>query len=373
VDLGAILLFGGLAGALFVAAWLLVHGYWRGLGILRIRRAGPRPLHTSQHRIWEEPDGDRADLAGGPGGIDGAPVAPFVFLHEHLDGSQPCVSVRDARGRRWRVKWGNEVNAECFAVRVAWACGYFAEVTHFVRSGVITEAHGLRRAAACIDRGGRFVDARFELDDPDVHKLFEEHSWAWDDNPFVGARELSGLKIVVMLLSNWDTKDRRDVARGSNTAIFEVRVAPPRRGRREARYLISDWGGAMGRWGANVVSRGRWDCAGFEAQTPQFVTGVRDGEVVFGYVGQHTADIARAIPVDHVRWFVGIASRLSEAQFVDALAASGASSEEKQRFAAALGARIRQLQAVAAERPPDVSATPAPDADVAWTSARRRA
>ena len=51
--------------------------------------------------------------------------------------------------------------------------------------------------------------------------MFEEHSWAWNDNPFVGTRELHGLKMLVMLLSNWDTKDRRDVARGSNTAIFE--------------------------------------------------------------------------------------------------------------------------------------------------------
>ncbi len=45
-----------------------------------------------------------------------------------------------------------------------------------------------------------------------------------------------------MLLSNWDAKERRDVARGSNTAIFEYRVS---RFGSEARYLIIDWGGAM--------------------------------------------------------------------------------------------------------------------------------
>ena len=28
---------------------------------------------------------------------------------------------------------------------------------------------------------------------------------------------------------------------------------------REARYLITDWGGAMGKWGSNIVSRDRWD------------------------------------------------------------------------------------------------------------------
>ena len=62
-----------------------------------------------------------------------------------------------------------------------------------------------------------------------------------------------------MLLSNWDNKDVRDVARGSNTAIFEYRMD---RDVREARYLIIDWGAALGTWGSNVLSRGRWDCAG---------------------------------------------------------------------------------------------------------------
>jgi hypothetical protein len=150
-----------------------------------------------------------------------------------------------------------------------------------------------------------------------------------------------------MLLSNWDTKDRRDVARGSNTAIFEHRVSP---WTREARYLITDWGGAMGRWGTNVVSRGRWDPEGFEAQTPQFVTGVReDGIVTFGYVGQRTADVAFDIPVDHVRWFHQYASRLTEALLREALLASGATEEEAGRFARALLERITQLGRAAAE------------------------
>jgi hypothetical protein len=37
-----------------------------------------------------------------------------------------------------------------------------------------------------------------QLDDPGVRKMFEEHSWAWDDNPFVGSPQLNGLKVVVM-------------------------------------------------------------------------------------------------------------------------------------------------------------------------------
>lgn len=340
-----ILLWAAVAAAGFVGAWLMTRGVWRAIGAYRLRKAGPRRLRATSHAIWRDPGAiERLTLAHGPGGPDGVPLPPFRFLEEHASGSQPCLSLVDARGRRWRAKWGPEARVEAFAVRMAWALGYFAEVTHFVPSGEISAVGPLQRAASCVEPpNGAFIDARFELDDPHVVKHFEEHSWAWDDNPFVGSRELDGLKILVMLLSNWDSKDRRDVARGSNTAIFEEHVGRWPRRRREARYLLSDWGGSMGRWGANIVTRGRWDVEGFEAQTPQFAGGTVDGRMVFGYAGQRTADIAGHIPVAHARWFHGIASRLSAEQIQAGLLASGATSEEAQRFAAAIVARIGQL------------------------------
>lgn len=336
------------AVAAVVVGRLLLNGAWRALGAYRIRRAGPRRLHASRHRLWREPDAAALDPVHGPGSAGVAPTAPFRFVTEHTSGSQPCVAVRDARNRLWRVKWGHEVRCETFAVRLAWACGYFAEVTYFVPDGVIEGAAGLQRARSCVDAGtGRFSDARFELEDPAVRTLFEEHSWAWDDNPFVGTPQLSGLKMVVMLLSNWDTKDRRDVARGSNTAIFEHRVS---RWRREARYLLTDWGGSMGRWGTNVATRGRWDAVGFEEQTPQFVQGVDNGIVRFGYTGQRTADIAHGIPVAHVQWLAPHLTRLDDEFLTRALLESGATAEEAGRFASALRARIRQLQDVAQQQ-----------------------
>ena len=78
-------------------------------------------------------------------------------------------------------------------------------MTHYVAEGVITGAEGLTRARSCVDDEGRFAEARFEIEDRSVRMLFGEHSWAWDDNPLVGTQQLSGLKLVVMLLSNWDT------------------------------------------------------------------------------------------------------------------------------------------------------------------------
>ena len=321
--------------------FVVVHAVWRAAGLFMISRAGPRRLSATAHLIWRDPGRvEDLDLWHGPGGSDFEPRAPFRFVEEHLAGSQPCVSVNDAQGRLWRVKWGDEVRSENFAVRLVWACGYFSEVTYFVRSGRIDGARALQRASSCIGPDCSFADARFELEDPGVRKLFEEHSWAWNDNPFLETRELHGLKILVMLLSDWDTKDRRDVARGSNTAIFEHRVS---RLRREARYLITDWGGSMGRWGANIVTRGRWDPEGFAAQTPAFVADVEGDQVKFGYSGQRTADVAEGIRTSDVRWLHSYISRLSDDQIRSSLEASGASQEEATVFTRALRERIDQL------------------------------
>ena len=203
-----------------------VYLVWHLRGRWKIRRAGPRRLIAVRHRIWREPTSAEAGRSAFRSWRRrGVPVPPFRFVEEHLAGSQPCVAVRDARDRLWRVEVGTR--------------GQAGSVCRAPRRGVrlLRRGHTLRRrperspsvkdlarARQCIADDGWFADARFELEDRDVRMLFDEHSWAWNDNPFVGTRQLSGLKIVTMLLSNWDTKDRRDVARGSNTAIFEVPV-----------------------------------------------------------------------------------------------------------------------------------------------------
>ena len=351
----------GIAGT--AIAFFLLKAAWRLIGYYKVRKAGPPPLSGAEHILWRDPGNvAQLDLACGSGGSDGRPAPPFDFLEEHHSGSQPCVSVRDERGRRWRVKWGSEVHSETFAVRFVWACGYFAETTHFVAKGVIRGANGLTRASSCVQPDGCFTDARFELDDPAVLKLFEEHSWSWNETPFTGTPQLAGLKILTMLLSNWDNKDRRDVARGSNTGIFVHRAS---RNRSEAHYLIIDWGASMGRWGATIVTRGRWDAAGFAAQTPQFVAGIDGEQVSFGYAGQRTSDTAAGITAADVRWLCRYLGKVTDTQIEAALTASGATSEEKESFTTSLRSRIEQLQAVAggaipaAAQSPDRSAAPA--------------
>jgi hypothetical protein len=327
-----------------IAVVLFARGIRHGRSRWKIWWAGKRRLRSTRAVIWRDPGPvENLDLAAGPGGRDGEPVPPFTFIHEHQTGTHPSVSVRDARNRKWRVKWGVEVQAETLATRLVWAAGYFAEPTYYVAEGVLEGAVALQRAANAVDEAGCFRHARFEVEEEGVIQHFEEHSWAWNDNPFVGTAELNGLKIVMMWVSNWDAKDVRDVGRGSNTAIFEYETPD---GRREARYLIIDWGGAFGRWG-NVM-RGRWDCAGFMAQTDQWVQGV-DGEFVrFGYTGQRTADIAEGIRVSDVTWLMRTLGRLTDRQIAAAVAASGGTPDEVRCFTRALRARLDALQQLVA-------------------------
>jgi hypothetical protein len=337
----------GVIAGVIVGTWL-VFLFWRVRSQLQRRAAGEATLQSARAVIWRDPGpAERLDLAAGPGGRDGAPAPPFTFVEEHQAGSSPCISIRDARDRLWRVKWGDEVHTEAFATRLAWAAGYFVETTYFVPGGRVEGIGQLGRARASFDENFQFTHARFELNERGVVKHFDEHSWAWNDNPFLGTRELNGLKIVMMLLSNWDNKDVRDVARGSNTAIFEYKIGP---NTREARYLITDWGAALGTWGNNILSRGRWDCAAYAGQNDQFILGM-DGEyVLWGYKGQRTADASGGISRSDVQWLYRFIGGITDEQLAAGLRASGGTETEITDFTKALRVRLNKLRDIAEGR-----------------------
>ena len=85
----------------------------------------------------------------------------------------------------------------------------------------------------------------------------------------------------------------------------------------------------------------------YAAQNEQFVTGVDNGLVKWGYQGQRTTDLTYDIRVEDVRWFYNLAGALSDEQLRAALRASGATAEEVEQFTAALRGRIEKLRQVA--------------------------
>jgi hypothetical protein len=296
---------------------------------------------TGKPVIWRDPgDVAKLDFIGGSGGRGKAPKPPFAFIEEILSGSNPKVLVVDAGGVKWSVKFGPEVHAEIFATRLAWAAGYFVEPLYFVADGVIDDLGELKRAKKHIRPDGSFADARFERQrEKGVRSLEDAESWSWLQNPFAGSKELNGLKAIMMLVSNWDNKDVRDIKRGSNTAIFKY----PMNSGTEDRYLVNDWGGAMGKWGG-YLKRGKWDCKGYTKQTPDFVKGVRGDLFVWGYEGQHTRDFADDIRISDMRWLTQFLGRVTDEQIREGLQASGANPDEVDCFARAVRDRINQIK-----------------------------
>ena len=295
--------------------------------------------------IWSDPGAvENLDFAGGIGGRMNAPKPPFTFLEESMSGTNPKVRIVDANGTQWTVKFGSEVNAETFATRMAWAAGYYVEPDYFIPSGKIEKLGPLSRAKKFIQPDGSFTAARFEKHhDKGVKKLDDEESWSWMENPFIGTKELNGLKVIMMLVSNWDNKDVRDIKRGSNTAIFRTKTGLGL----EDRYVITDWGGSMGKWGG-YITREKWDCKGFHGQTKDFVKGVKGDQVEFGYSGQHSDTFKEGIRVSDVQWVTQYLGRIGDNQLRVGLQASGATGEEVECFTKSLRDRINQLKTVTA-------------------------
>lgn len=297
----------------------------------------------ADQRVWQNPGRVEAkDFVGGVGGRSGVPRPPFRFIEEDVTGSTPKAKVRDARGRVWSVKWGEEVHSDTFASRLVWAVGYTVEPTYYVATGqLLGVPHGsLKRIKRYVSPAGEFRGARFQLRSQ-TDKFVAGKSWTWENNPFLGTRELDGLRIMVMLTSNWDNKDARDVDRDSNTGIFQ-HVAGHRT---SFLYFIPDWGASMGRWG-HTATRSKWDCIGYDDETRHFVKGVKHGFVEWGYSGQHTGDATREIPVAHVQWLMQYLGRVTDRQILAGLQTSGATEGEQRCYAMCVRRRIEQLQSL---------------------------
>lgn len=293
-------------------------------------------------RIWHDTgEVARLDLRYGSGGRENAPQPPFTFVEESEGGTQPKILVRDAAGRSYAVKFGEEVQGEVFAPRLAWAAGYYVEPTYYVASGTLQGGRPVGRARTYVKSGGTFRHAVFELrrDNP---RYLPNASWHWERNAFVGTRELNGLKVVVMLVSNVDNKDIRDKAEGSNTSMF----LDERGGKKEVLYMVGDWGATMGRWG-RLAKRARWNCPVYSEQSSEFVQREADGTLRFGFVGKHDSHFKESVRAADVRWLMERLGRLTDRQLRDGLEASGATAEEVGCFTRALRVRLDQLRRVA--------------------------
>ncbi|HLL74581.1 MAG TPA: hypothetical protein VK421_04900 [Pyrinomonadaceae bacterium] len=299
--------------------------------------------------LWRDPgDISRRDLRYGPGSPALAPKAPFTFVKETKGGESPKFKVRDARGTEWSVKLGPEAQAETVATRLVWAVGYFAEEAYYFDKvrvrGMKPLSRGREYVAGDTVRGARFEPRRANVE--------EGPEWSWRDSPFEGTREMSGLKVLMILLNNYDAR------KGNNHILY----TDTGRGV-EARYVVTDLGATLGRAGGMGGKRSKNDLADF--LSTKFVRGVdeKDGVVEFDfdtrprglfghlsvlhpkyYRGEVKKEAAmRGIPVEHAAWIGSLLSRLSDRQLRDAFGAAHYIEEVAGGYVRALRERIGQL------------------------------
>lgn len=281
--------------------------------------------------MWSEPtDIESRDLFYGEGGAEGAPDSngKFTFEKRVSSGTSEKIHVRDDKGRQWTVKFGPEAKPETSASRIVWAAGYHVDQDYFVKR---THIEG---------RGGFDVwDVRFERRDDGTKEV---GLWSWHANPFLGTRELQGLKVIMALLNNWDLKT-------DNNKI--IRASKKSGGDRDAQiYYIADVGGTLGSTGSfftkfpgfgNAPAGTKGDPDAFAGQA--FIDGVQNGQVVFHYKGKDPKAL-EGVTVENARWMGDLLGRLSDKQLADAFRAGGFTDSEIITYVKATRARINKLK-----------------------------
>ena len=282
------------------------------------RRPAGRPV------LWREHASPASlDLYWGPGGRGMSPdLRRLTFLKEEKGGFSTKYRVRDASGRVWVAKVGKEAQSETAATRLLWAAGYMTEITYLARR-------------ATIPGKGTFQNVRFEARPESVER---EGEWKWDENPFEGTREFQGLKVMMVLLNNWDIKDENNVLLQTDG---------------ELRYAISDLGATLGDTGKWPLlwrfTRSRNDPKGFRGD--KIIDEVKtDGRVDFEFSGKKRG-LFNDVTVEQARWAGRLLARLSDRQLSQAFRAANYTPAETRTLTAALRRRLNELTRLRAPGP----------------------
>lgn len=300
--------------------------------------------------LWRNPDDiSRRNLTFGPGSAELAPVAPFTFVKEELTGESPKFNVTDARGEKWVVKVGPEAQAEIVAGRLVWSVGYFADEAYYLERAEIKNLPKLSRGQEFIENRSVVRGARFE---PKRKDITRGENWDWEVNPFVQTRELDGLKVLMVLLANYDTSIRNNrILSAKNSSTGEL----------EARYVATDIGATLGKVGGLGGKRSKNSLEDFRSS--KFVLGVENGMVKFDYdttpkkMGMFASifkpsyrssqerkeRVMKNITVENARWIGSLLGGLSDEQLRDAFRAAGYDKQTMDGFVAVIRDRINQL------------------------------
>lgn len=299
--------------------------------------------------IWRNPGQiSRRNLKFGPGSAELAPVAPFTFVKEELTGESPKFDVTDAQGVTWVVKVGQEAQAETVSSRLIWSVGYFADEAYYLDRAEIKNLPKLSRGQEFIENRSVVRGARFE---PKRKSIARGDNWDWETNPFVKTRELDGLKVLMVLLGNYDTSIRNNRVLSTTNETGDL----------EARYVATDVGATLGKVGGLGGKRSKNTLEDFRSS--KFILGVENGMVKFDYsttpkkMGVFASifkpsyrssqaqkeRVMKNISVENARWIGSLLAELSDEQLRDAFRAAGYDQQTMNGFVVVIRERINQL------------------------------
>jgi hypothetical protein len=266
--------------------------------------------------FWRAPeDIEQRNLLLGAGGDEMKPdVSQLTFIEQKTGGFSTKYRVKDAKGNEWIAKIGKEAQTDTAANRLLWALGYETEIAYLVPK-------------AKIEGKGEFENVRLEARPANIKR---SGNWMWENNPFMGTSEFKGLKILMVMINNWDMKD-------DNNEILAMRGDTTGEG--ELRYIISDLGASFGKTGG-IFSRNRNNPDSYEKS--DFIKKV-NGEVIdFNYGGKNQK-LFEKLTVADAAWLSTWLKRLSDEQIKDAFRAANYSPEDVDTLAAAFRARANAL------------------------------
>lgn len=307
-----------------------------------------RPIPPDQVHdaiLWHDPGPIAAEnLFYGQGDKSGQPVPPFTFLEEDRRQSTPKFDARDADGKKWRVKLGQEARPETVASRLLWAVGYFAQDDYVLPSAEMPGIH-MRRGRKYI-HGEQITDARFYRKPAGEKKI---GTWRWKKNAFTGTRELNGLRVMMALINSWDLKDE-------NNAVYSDKKT----GRQI--FLVSDTGSSFGRTGLHFTNGPSKDnvrafakskfITHKTATTVDFATPAPSWSLLAETLGfgmkqflrrEGMLWIGHRIPIEDAKWIGGLLAQLKHEQLVDAFRAGNYPAEVVEEFASVVERRIQVL------------------------------
>ena len=264
--------------------------------------------------LWHAPnDIQSRNLLLGAGGETMKPdLSRVTFVEEKKGGWSTKYVVHDGKGNEWVAKLSKEAQPETAANRLVWAAGYETEIVYLVPE---LEIQGK----------GTFKNVKLEARPKDVKRA---GAWPWEGNPFDGKPEFKGLKILMVLINNWDMKD-------DNNAILATKGVTSS----ERRYIISDLGATFGKTGG-IISRSRNKPSDYVKS--EFVKGIKGNLVDFNYGGKN-GKLFDDITVADAKWLAQWLGRLSDNQIGDAFRAANYTAEEVKMLTEAVRARINAL------------------------------